>query len=68
MIDMAYHRCPICDQENLVEMDQSLIRFTDDTVCENEYVLHLRRGRIDILVHTVFSILEENTVYSIVLS
>jgi len=59
MIDMAYHRCPICDQENLVEMDQSLIRFTDDTVCENERFIHIRRGHIEIIVHTELSLSEE---------
>lgn len=63
---MSLHKCPICDQENLVEMDQSLIRSTDETICENEHVLHLRRGRIDIIIHTEFAILEEKAVSSMV--
>lgn len=56
---VMFHRCPICDQENLVEMDQSLIRSSDEVLHENERFIHLRRGRIEIIVHTELSLSEE---------
>lgn len=59
MTEMAYHRCPICDHDNLVEMDQTLIRPTDEVVCSNEYFEHIRRGRIDIIIHSRLSLQEE---------
>lgn len=59
MTVMAYHVCPICNQDYLVEMDQSLIRTTDETVCSNEFFEHVRRGRIDIIIHTELSLAEE---------
>ena len=47
-------------------MAQSLIRSSDEVICENEFVLHLRRGKLDLIVHTEFSVLEERAVSSMI--
>lgn len=66
MILTVLNVCPICAQNNLVEMNQVLIRSSDEVICENEHVLHLRRGRTEMIVHTQFNIQEERAVSSMI--
>lgn len=48
---MSY-TCPICSSNDLVEINESLIRESDILLHENEEYQHLLRGRINLLVHT----------------
>lgn len=59
MLLTVLHICPICAQTDLVEMAERLIRSSDEVLHENEYFTHLRRGRIDIIVHSRLSLAEE---------
>jgi GTP cyclohydrolase FolE2 len=44
--------CPICQDTNLVDISECLIRDTDIVLHENEDYKHVQRGRLQLLAHT----------------
>lgn len=59
MSEFTMSRCPICEQTNLVEINECLVRSTDEVLCINENYQHLKRGHIHLLVHTKENLLAE---------